>query len=285
MSEKKLRDHLWIWGHPTNAMYPFLNKGKEQRGVSTVSPVEGLSYIGATNLFYNDYIKRFDVMLECERAKNVPQVGWVIERTAPTGSEHDNPDEIFERVTVKDAATLVGIAEKYKNITIGIFDDFFSPANPANNHEYYTPEMVREYRKELNAAGIELWVVLYTQNMEHYGMEKLRPYLKEFDGVSLWFWEEEDAANRYDEHMELFLKETEGQKRMVGCYIYNFAKGQAADPDIVTMQLEKGSRLIKSGELEALIVHTNSAFALEKPFEAVEVCREWIRTHGDEIVG
>ena len=282
MQKQKLRDHLWIWGHPTNAMYPFLSK--KGRGVSTISPVEGLGYIGATNLFYNDYIKRFDVMLECERAKNVPQVGWVIERTAATGSEHDNPDEIFERVTVKDAETLVDIAKKYKNITIGIFDDFFSPANTANNHTYYTPEMVREYRETLNAAGIELWVVLYTQNMDHYGMDSLRPYLKEFDGVSLWFWEEEEVEANYDKHMELFLKETEGQKRMVGCYIYNFAKGKDARPNLVIKQLEKGSEFIKRGELEALIVHTNSAFGVEPPFEAVEQCREWIRIHGDEEV-
>ena len=125
MSKSKLREHLWIWGHPTNAMYPFLNKGTEKRGVSTISPVEGLGYIGATNLFYNDYIKQFDVMLECERAKNVPKVGWVIERTASEDSETQKQDELFKRVTVKDAATLIKIAEKYPNIYIGIFDDFF----------------------------------------------------------------------------------------------------------------------------------------------------------------
>ena len=52
---KKLRDHYWIWAHPTNAMYAFLNNGEGiNRGVSTISPVDGLSYIGATNLFYND---------------------------------------------------------------------------------------------------------------------------------------------------------------------------------------------------------------------------------------
>ena len=71
---------------------------------------------------------------------------------------------------------------------------------------------------------------------------------------------------------------------MLGCYIYNFAQGKAADTGLVIKQLEKGSELIKRGEVDALIVHTNSAFALEEPFEAVEACREWITEHGDEPV-
>jgi hypothetical protein len=112
---KKLRDHYWIWGHPTNAMYEFLNNGEGiNRGVSTISPVEGLSYIGATNLFYNDYIKTFDVMLECERAKDVPNVGWVIERTSLPEKKHTT-----------DVARLVELKKTYNNICIGIlpFED------------------------------------------------------------------------------------------------------------------------------------------------------------------
>lgn len=271
---KKLREHYWIWGHPTNAMYEFLNKGDGiDRGVSTVSPVDGLSYIGATNLFYNDYIKAFDVMLECERAKDVPNVGWVIERTSLPDKKHTT-----------DVVRLVELKKTYNNICIGIFDDFFSPANVTNNYVHYTPDDLRAYRETLHESGMELWVVLYTENIDHYGMDMLRPYLNEFDGITLWFWDEKDVASGYDKYIDLFLKETPGQKRMLGCYIYNFARGLAADPALVIEQMEKGSALIKNGDIEGLIIHTNSAFDLRVPFEAVEECKKWIELHGDEEV-
>lgn len=273
MGKTILKDHFWIWGHPTNAMYSFLNNGDVKRGVSTISPVDGLSYIGATNLFYNDYIKKFDVMLECERAKNVPKVGWVIERRDIPGNEQTT-----------DLQRIVDLGKQYKNICIGIFDDFFSPANSTNNYVHYSPETLRTYRETLHKAGMELWVVLYTENIDFYGMDTLRPYLDEFDGVTLWFWDEKDVAAGYDKYIDLFLKETPGKKRMLGCYIYNFARGLAADPTLVIEQLEKGSALIKNGNIEGLIIHTNSAFCLQVPFEAVEECRKWIDLHGDEEI-
>lgn len=269
----RLKEHIWIWGHPTNAMYDILNNDKQQRGVSTISPVDGLTYIGASNLFYNDYIKDFDVMLECERAKDVPRVGWVVERLAVPGKEKST-----------DIPRIIELSKEYTNICIAIFDDFFSPANVTNNYVHYSVEKLREYRETLHKAGLELWVVLYSENIDLYGIETLRPYLEEFDGITFWFWDEKDVAASYDKYIDILLHELPEKKRMLGCYIYNFARGLAASPELVLEQLEKGSKLIKDGHVEGLIVHTNSAFALKKPFEAVEECKKWLAQHGDDPV-
>ena len=268
MSEKKLREHFWIWGHPTNAMHLHVNKAPLSKGMSFISPVDGLEFIGATNLFFVDFIRDFDMRLEGERTKHVPQVGWAIKHAAT------KPENVKKLVTV---------SKEYKNISIGIFDDFFSPANTTNNFTNYTVEQMRQIRKELHQAGLEMWVVFYSENIEQFGLEKIRPYLKEFDGVTFWFWDEKDLVD-YDKYIDIFLEETVGQKRMIGCYLFNFATNAEVSGKLVLEQLEKERDMIKRGEIQGIILHTNTVFGLKEPFEAVEACKEWMLEHGDELI-
>lgn len=268
MNEKKLRDQFWIWAHPTNAMYPHVNSAPLRKGVSTVSPVEGLDYIGATRLFYVDFIRDFDMRLEGERSRHVPEVGWAVKAAATI------PENVSRLITV---------AKEYPNIKIGIFDDFFSPSNTANNFTNYTMEQMTEIRDQLHAAGLEFWVVFYSENVEQFGLERIRPYLKMFDGVTFWFWDEKDVAD-YDKHIEIFLRETEGQKRMIGCYLFNFSTNAPVDGKLVIEQLEKERQMLRDGTIQGVVLHTNTLFGLKEPFEAVEMCKEWMEKYGDEIV-
>ena len=261
---KKLRDHYWIWAHPTNAMHLHVNKAPLSKGVSTISPVDGLEYIGATNLIYIDFIRKFDMYLEGERSRHVPKVGWAIKQD----------------VTV---AKLTTVAKQYPNIKIGILDDFFAPSNTTNNFTNYTLEQMAEIRDQLHAAGLEFWVVFYSENVEQFGIEKIRPYLKMFDGVTFWFWDEKDVAD-FDKHIDLFLRETEGQKRMIGCYLFNFATNAPVDGKLVIEQLEKERQMLKDGTIQGVVLHTNTVFGLKEPFEAVEMCKQWMEEHGDELI-
>lgn len=264
----KLRDHFWIWAHPTNAMHLHVNKAPLSKGVSTISPVDGLDYIGATNLFYCDFIRDFDMRLEGERSKHVPEVGWAIKFAAT------KPENVTKLVTV---------AKEYPNIKHAIFDDFFSPSNTTNNFTNYTLEQMAEIRDQLHAAGLEFWVVFYSENVEQFGIEKIRPYLKMFDGVTYWFWDEKDVAD-YDKHIDLFLRETEGQKRMIGCYLFNFCTNAPVDGKLVIEQLEKERQMLKDGTIQGVVLHTNTVFGLKEPFEAVEMCKAWMEEHGDETI-
>lgn len=264
----KLRDHFWIWAHPTNAMHLHVNKAPLKKGVSTISPVDGLDYIGATRLFYIDFIKQFDMRLEGERSKHVPEVGWAVKFAATKPENVDN---------------LITIAKEYTNINKCIFDDFFSPSNTTNNFTNYTLEQMAAIRDKLHAAGLEFWVVFYSENVEQFGIERIRPYLKMFDGVTFWFWDEKDVAD-YDKHIELFLRETEGQKRMIGCYLFNFCTNAPVDGKLVIEQLEKERKMLKDGTIQGVVLHTNTVFGLKEPFEAVEMCRQWMQKHGNETV-
>ena len=260
MDKIKLRERIWIWGHPENTLYSAVKR------VSAVTPVQGLSYIGATNVFFNDYIKHFDMVLEGEHAKDVPKVGWALDFAA---TKPENTESIIRQKKL------------YDNTCIAIFDDFFAPSNPSNNYTLYTPELVLQIKEQLHGAGLELWVVLYTENFRQLDKEVIDTFLPLFDGVSLWFWQEEEIDD-YDNHIAKFLALTEGQKRMIGCYVYDFGGNKESTSSVVLTQLNKGRELLHSGAIEGLIVHSNIAFGLNPPSPAVEDCKAWLAVHGDE---
>ena len=261
---KKLRDYFWIWGHPTNCLRAG-NFGFNRQ--SFVSPMEGLTYMGATNLILNDLGEPpFDMVVESEAAKDLPELAWVV---------HGGHDKVTE---------LVELAKDYKNITKAFYDDFFSLTYPENNFTNYTPEMMAQIREELHAVGLEMWVVLYTENLRQVDMGIIRDFLKEFDGISLWFWKEEEILNDFHKHIADFFALSEGKKRLIGCYVWDFGAEKEATAKAVLTQLNNESKLIKDGLIDGVIIHTNSVFGTNPPLEAVDACQDWMREHGDEPV-
>lgn len=264
MNKKIMRDHFWIWGHPTNCLY---NAVKSE---SKISPVDGVDFIGAKNVMINNFGEIvFDMKEWSEKAKDVAKVGWVIESAAA------QPENVTE---------LAKFAKEYKNIKIGMFDDFFSPTNPPNNYTNYTPELLAKIREELHDAGIEMWVVVYTENLRQYDEELLKKYIKEFDGVSLWFWQESDARDQYDFYVNKFIELTEGKKRMLGCFVYNFCEGKQSCAEVVLNQLNADGELIKKGIIEGVFIHTNAVFGLQPSHPAVDVTKAYLDEHGDEVI-
>ncbi len=264
----KLRDHFWIWGHPTNSLYEKFGIKKE----SAMPPVEGTYYLGATNTFLVPMDLPCDRKHESELAKDVANVGWSINYA------WEHPEHVTE---------VCELSKTYKNICRGIFDDFFSPSNPTNNYTNYTPELIAKYREELHAAGLELWVVLYTENFRQTEMDVIKSFLDEFDGVSLWFWNEKEVLEDYDKYIDIYLSVTEGKKRLVGCYLYDFGAASPATGKAVVYQLERAQEMINKGVIGGVILHTNAVVAKdgEEPYEAVEAGVAWMKEHGDEIVG
>ncbi len=264
---KRLRDHFWIWGHPLNSLYEKFGIKKE----SDMAPVEGMYYLGAENLFIVPMDVPVDRRHETELAKDVREFGWSINYA------HKHPENVTE---------ICGFAKDFKNLSRGIFDDFFSPSNEANNFTNYTPEMLAGYREELHAAGLDMWAVLYTENFRQHDMETIQKYVNEFDGISLWFWNEKEVLEDYDKYIEIFLQVAKDKKRMIGCYLYDFGANSPATGKAVVYQLEKEREMIKNGIIEGVILHTNAVIAKDRndPYEAVEAGIAWMKENGDEII-
>ena len=67
---------------------------------------------------------------------------------------------------------------------------------------------------------------------------------------------------------------------MVGCYLYNFGESKQATGKAVRWQLDRYRELMLAGEIEGVVLHTNTMADLD--YEAYDVAIEWMNAHGDE---
>ena len=91
---------------------------------------------------------------------------------------------------------------------------------------------------------LDMWMVLYTFQ---FGVDEEKDkdfsrYIDPFDGIIMWTWEEKDVP-LIPEKWEIFKKLTPNNRRMFGCYLYNFgeekqATGEAFDPSYYVEHLK-----------------------------------------------
>lgn len=250
---EELRDRFWIWGHSANSLHGLFGIRRE----SNVSPFDGLRQLGARNLFYIPMLKPVDREgLSGQMQETSGKFAWSIE----------NPEQAEQLFTLK---------RKYPKLQIGIYDDFLRPENDTNNNTINSPESLRQLRKRMNDAGMELWMVFYERDLD----VDITPYLDSFDGITFWFWSQQQPE-QYEAALSRFVSLTPGKRRMLGCYLYDFGRERSADAQLVIRELERGRELIRNGTAEGLILHTNAVGGMEEP--GYDAAVQWMRENGDE---
>jgi len=258
----KLRDKFWVWGHPEGRYNHEYGNDQESR----MTPMEGALYMGARNMFmvpvgwnvnWRQYNKSF-VTLD--------NVGWCIDNAS-------KDPELLEK--------LIEEAKDFPNITCAVFDDFKYLGQ--NNLPVEKFHEVRERMHNNPARPLTMWMVLYTRefNLDEQEDADFQKYIDAFDGVIMWTWEEKDLA-LFDEKYAKFKKMTEGKRRMLGLYLYNFGEHKKATAAAARWQLETYTELLKKGEIEGIVLHTNTMADLDH--EAYDVETAWMAEHGDEEI-
>ncbi len=251
----KVKDNLWIWGHPTNSL-----KGcAGLTATSLITPVAGMRELGATGLMYVPMGHFCDRPACNAEMWDVERVGWSIE-------------------SKKNVTDLIAQKKEWPNIKLGVFDDFFSEANGRRNYTKYTVEKMLQLKKKMHAAGLEMWVVFYTMQIN---LTYWKEYLPLFDGVTFWFWDE-PSNKEFDEKCEWFFEQTPGQKRMIGCYLYNFGGEKEATAASVRYQLDRDLSFMKEGKIQGIVLHTNAVGGMG--FAAYDEAKRWVAKHGEETV-
>lgn len=260
---KILRDRFWIWGHPEGRY----NNEYGNTGISRMTPMEGAVYLGARNMFMipvgvdvnrRQYNKSFSTL---------NKVGWEI-----YGAGKD--PSIIE--------PLIEEAKEFPNINCGVFDDFVR----GGTYKNIPLENMYAVNRRLHDNGVrhlDMWMVLYTHE---FGVDPasdadFQPYIGPFDGIIMWTWKESDVP-LIDAKFEIFKTMTEGKRRMIGCYLYNFGEKKQATGKAVKWQLDRYRELILAGEIEGVVLHTNTMADLD--YEAYDVALDWMHAHGDEPV-
>lgn len=258
-----LRDRFWLWGHPEgryNGKFGFM-------GTSRMTPMEACLYLGISNTFMvperwevnrRQYNKSFVALRE---------VGWECYAAA-------TDPQVIE--------PLIAEAGDFKNIGRVVFDDF----QRAGKYKEIPVKNLWDIRERLHnneVRSLDMWMVLYTFE---FGCDAekdadFQQYIDPFDGIIMWTWEERDVP-LIPEKYELFKKMTRNQRRMFGCYLYNFGEKKQATAEAVKWQLDWYREKILAGEAEGVVLHTNTMADMD--FEAYDAAIEWMNEHGDEIV-
>ncbi|MBB6730876.1 hypothetical protein [Cohnella zeiphila] len=257
---KKVRDCLWVWGHPEDSLYDWIGIPNKY-----VTPVESMRELGATNIFFVPFGHPFDIIRYSKDTKGMAKIGLSVENWGDLGSNH------LEKT--------LSLAPLFPQIDRVVYDDFFGEGESSYirfSASYPIEELISE-RERIHKAGLEMWVVYYQSQLNM----TVQPHMDVFDGVSFWFWNE-PTPEQYREYSQMFLANTVGKKRLIGCYLYNFGLKQPALPECVEYQLDANLELLKSGEIEGIVLHNNVISGCNHP--AYEAACKWVETHGDKIV-
>lgn len=256
----KMRDRFWVWGHPEGRYNHEYGNEKESR----MTPMEGALYMGARNMFmvpvgwevnHRQYNKAFATL---------DNVGWAINDAVADPTELDK---------------LIEQAKDFPNITCGVFDDFVG-------QNKLSQDKLNAVHERMRCGGVrplDMWMVLYTHEfgLDDAADKEFQPYIDVFDGVIMWTWEEKDLV-LFEEKFEKFKAMTRNKRRMLGLYLYNFGECKQATAKMARWQLERYSELLRKGEIDGVVLHTNTMADLD--YEAYDVETAWMKEHGDEEI-
>lgn len=252
-------DRLWLWGHDAGAH----NDGWGLPGPSRITPAEAAFYLGVSNLIMVRYAGRPPLPFDqfALPLRTLKQVVWSV-----VGAEGRTDEE--ERAHVLD------LASRHPNITGIMLDDFFG-ANAGDSagggSAALSPSGLRELRNRLTVdrRRLDLWAVLYDSQLGR----PLAEYLDLMDKVSLWTWESEGLANLGESLGRLEVLAPRCGK-VLGCYLWDYAKKRPMPLDRMRHQCESGLRWLREGKIEGMIFLASCICDLE--LEAVEWARQWI---------
>ena len=258
-----LRDKFWIWGHPEGRYNHEFGNEQESR----MTPLEGALYMGARNLFMVPVGVNVNVRQYNKSFTPLKSVGWAIDNAA---ADPAALNQLMEQ------------AKDFPNISCGVFDDFvgYLAKHPIPPERFLA---VRERMHTEAARPLSMWMVLYTHE---FGVDEaqdaaFQPYIDAFDGVIMWTWEER-RLDQFEEKYARFKELTKNRRRMLGLYLYNFGECRPATAEAARWQLERYTQLLRAGEIEGIVLHTNTMADLDHPAYDVETA--WMREHGDEII-
>ena len=264
-----LRERCWLWGHP-EGRYNSLYGNTE---VSRMTPMECCSYLGISNTFMVPVGINVNRRQYNKSFKRLRGVGW---------------DCFGAALDPSKAEVLIEDAKDFPNIKYAVFDDFKNkdegfggPRYKMFPFENLTTVIDRMHSNEVRR--LDTWMVLYTYlfGLDEKADQDFQPYMDAFDGIIMWTWKECDVP-LIPEKFEIFKKNTPNTRRMCGCYLWNFGESKEATGEAVKWQLDFYRELMLKGEIEGVVLHTNTMADLD--YEAYDVAVAWMNEHGDEEI-
>ena len=262
-----LRDKFWLWGHPEGCY----NNRYGNNNISRMTPMEACLYLGVRNVFMVPDGDHVDFAVNRRQYNKsfttLKEVGWECFNAGR------NPELVD--VNIEDA-------KDFKNIGRVVFDDFVHQ-DKDGIIQVENLWKVRERLYNNPVRPLDMWMVLYTMEfgLDEKADAEFAKFIEPFDGIIMWTWEEKDVP-LIPEKFEILKKLTPNNRRMFGCYLYNFGEAKQATGKAVKWQLDWYREKILAGEAEGVVLHTNTMADLD--YEAYDAAIEWMQQHGDEEI-
>jgi hypothetical protein len=261
-----VRDRLWLWCHPAGSHNGIYGVPRDSR----ITPVEACCYLDIKNAImvrYHDYgpFPPYDQYALPLRA--LDRVVWSV-----VGASGQTDDDTRQAV--------LDLAGRMPNLTGVMMDDFFKGHAPDGSLlTALTLDELREMRGQLRLADrtLDLWVVLYSHEMD----DAVQEYLALSDVVSFWTWKSEDL-NHPESNFARFEQVAAKQRKVLGCYLWDYGNKQPMPLDLMKQQCEFGLAALKAGRIEGMIFLASCVCDIE--LDTVEWVSGWIAEMGEETI-
>ena len=262
-----LRDSLWIWGHDAGCHHKGAGLQWKIPGENKMGPAEAAEYLGIPNccrvVFEGSPATPFDE--ESRKLSYFRNVVWSITGDVSSVRNSDGNDDLAE---------VIRQAKMFGNVTGGVLDDFF---RPAQKDARMSLERMREVRDTLHSfeRPLELWLVYYAALFDI----DYSKYLDLVDVLTFWSWTSEELA-RAEENLERMCVLAHGKKCYAGCYLYNYGDCRELTDDEMKFQLELYLEMWKSAKIDGIIFCSNNI--VDTGVNSINILRQWLAEHSAE---
>jgi hypothetical protein len=256
-----VRDRLWLWGHYEGSH----NKGWNLPGNSRITPVEAAYYLSIPNIVMVRYEGKPEI--PCDQYavpfRALREVVWSVVGAGGT-------------TAASERETVLKMAERNKNFTGVIMDDFFTDKKQGQIAALGLEDL-KTLRTRLDSGSkrLDLWVTLYTRQLD----DPIADYLKYCDVLTLWTWkgaEIDQLASKF----ELATQLSPRSRKVLGCYMWDYGDKKPMPVAAMQQQCEMGLKWLREGKIEGIIFLASCICDLN--LETVEWTRRWITKVANE---
>jgi len=278
----KVDSRFWLWSHVAGAY-----SGKYGlNGGSLITPVEAAYYLGIPNAFMIEYWdkptpeplkqprpeqwKQFTIPFQ-----SLGQLSWGLPLAG------DDPDPVSVR---RNQDTSLDFAFSNPQITSVVVDDFFAVRRkywPAEPLAALSLEQLQGLKSRLARGNkkLDLWMVLYHQEVNNPTFPKLAPYLETCDVVQLWPWHGKEIP-ALEETLTKIERLVPGKRIALGCFMWDFGGAKPLPVSLMEQQCEFGLKCLHQGRIEAMIF--GASWLCDRDIDAVRWTRQWIQKVGSQ---
>ena len=227
-----MNNKLWNWGHLETS-----HNALVKQDCKMTMPEFAKEY-NVPNSFVVSYGGNIQAPFDdlAEKLSSIENIKWSILGDASSPLPED-------RLGYTDY--IIELSKKYKNVTGGVIDDFYSPKRT----ERFTPEVLTEIRKKLNDNGLDFWAVLYLSNII---ADDINDYFDCFDGITYWIWDPVDLE-KVEEKVEPFLTKFPTKRKMLGIYLWDYERNLPIEPRLFLRHMDYAKKLLDDGVIEGIV--------------------------------